>query len=318
MLNKLKIELYKHGMHLGCNVRYNTNLNYFILGIRFGHCVININKTLLLLKKAILFLKTLASNSGSILFYHTMFKSLNYTYKSSLLNIVLRSNQSMIIYSWLYGSINNYFFTFNRFIKDIIGHWTIDDSYLNSKNVDIINQWKLINNKKVINNKLNKRMKTTMFLKKICNNSIYNVLKQKKLFKFKYFFLKMCYLMIEKTYNYHFYNKEDNIDGLNNKLNKKILFYWRLLLYYNNFKTFFELPDAFFCVSPDNNDLPLREVANSGEIVTIGLVDTNSKFEFINYPIICNDDSIIIAFFFFYLFNNIFLETQLSIYNQFK
>ena len=55
MLNKLKIELYKHGMHLGCNVRYNTNLNYFILGIRFGHCVININKTLLLLKKLLLY-----------------------------------------------------------------------------------------------------------------------------------------------------------------------------------------------------------------------------------------------------------------------
>ena len=99
MVNKLKLELYKHGMHLGCNIRYNTNLNYFILGTRFGYCIININRSLLLLKKAISFLKILASNSGSILFYHTMFKSLNDTHKSSLLNIVLKSNQSMIIHS---------------------------------------------------------------------------------------------------------------------------------------------------------------------------------------------------------------------------
>ena len=98
MRKNLLFELYRYGMHLGSNNSYNTNLNYFVLGTRFSYAIINMNKSFFLIKKVILFLKTLSLNQGSICFYHTLFSSMNFIYKTCLLNIVLKSYQSMIVY----------------------------------------------------------------------------------------------------------------------------------------------------------------------------------------------------------------------------
>lgn len=98
MRKDLLLELYKYGMHLGSNNFYNTNLNYFVLGTRFNYAIINMNKSFYTIKKVILFLKTLASNQGSICFYHTLFNSMNFIHRTCLLSIVLRSYQSMIVH----------------------------------------------------------------------------------------------------------------------------------------------------------------------------------------------------------------------------
>jgi ribosomal protein S2 len=63
--------------------------------------------------------------------------------------------------------------------------------------------------------------------------------------------------------------------------------------------------------------LPLKEYNNSG-FVSIGLIDTDCKINNVNYPIISNDDSLMIVIFYFSLFSNLFLENKLNIYNIFN
>lgn len=347
MRRDLLLELYKYGMHLGSNHSYNTNLNYFVIGTRFNYAIIDINKSFYTIKKVLLFLKTLSSNQGTICFYHTLFSSMNLIYKTCLLNIVLKSFQSMIVHPWLYGSVNNYFFSFFFFIKDIIHLWTKENTFTESSKDDSLDLFdeEFSSLKKVLpmNFKLNslkhkytyelasnwshsqpdkaslQGKNSVHFIKQVCNNTLHTMLKQQKMFKFKHFFLRFFFFIHEKKKDYLFLNKQLDINDYLSKINKRVLFYWRLLLYYKYFQSFFELPDCFFIVFPDGNDTPLKEVSRSNEIISIGLVDTNSNINNIHYPIVVNDDSMIIIFFFFTLFSNLFLKSKMSTYtNLFK
>ena len=122
--------------------------------------------------------------------------------------------------------------------------------------------------------------------------------------------------MSVKKKDYVFANKQMDLNSISGKIGKRILFYWRLLLYYKCFNNFFELPDSFFFIFPDNNTSPIRETTNSGEIVTLGLVDTNSNYEYLHYPIIINDDSLLIICFFITLICNIFIEAKVNIFKN--
>lgn len=85
------------------------------------------------------------------------------------------------------------------------------------------------------------------------------------------------------------------------------------MLYYKYFKNLFILPDAFFIVSPDGNKTPLNEVNRSGEIISIGLVDTDHSTKILpHYSLFSNDDSVLISYFFFNLFCNLYLLNYLS------
>lgn len=78
-----------------------------------------------------------------------------------------------------------------------------------------------------------------------------------------------------------------------------------------------QIPDALFSVFPNNNDFAVNEFSSYG-LVSIGLVDTNCNIQNMNYPILSNDDSLIIVLFYFNLFSNFFLENKLNIYNYLR
>lgn len=124
------------------------------------------------------------------------------------------------------------------------------------------------------------------------------------------------YWMVEKETDNLFINKIELINSYTNKFNKRVTSYWRLLIYYKYFQSIYKLPDAFFFISPDNNIKPIREVASTNELITIGLVDTDGDETLLNYPICCNDDSSLIVCFFITLFSEIFMASKINIYTS--
>ena len=86
-------------MHLGSLSPYNSNLNYYLLGNRFNFNIINLNKSFLLLKKALLFVRRLSMTNGSLLFYYSKYTSLNIVHKCVLLSCCKNSQQQIITYN---------------------------------------------------------------------------------------------------------------------------------------------------------------------------------------------------------------------------
>ncbi len=357
MLKKTLLHrLYIYNMHLGHSDSNNSQLNYYILGKRFNFFIINMNKTFLLLKKVLFFIKKLSLNSGLLLFHYSKYGVIELIYKCVLLSIVKQSNQSLVTYNWIYGSISNYFFSFYNIIRDIMNTWFLRNQYLlyldknqnkytNYQNEDkkhnIFEYIFLTSTKFYSKVKKNESynlwyeewikrqegygvwdgkrqaLKKTDFIKQLSLNNLNNVLKKKKMLNFKYLFLKLFYYINLKkkdpfflNLEYTFYLKYDNI-------HKIFISYWRFLLYFKHFNNYLQLPDALFSVFPNNNDLALNEFS-SANLVSIGLVDTNCNIKNMHYPIISNDDSLIIILFYFNLFSNFFLENKLNIYNYFK
>lgn len=95
----LLLKLYNYNMHIGSISSYNSKLNYFIFGKRYDFYIINMNKSFILLKKALLFLDNLSLNNGSLLFYYSDYTKLNIIYKCVLLSICKNSNQQLITYN---------------------------------------------------------------------------------------------------------------------------------------------------------------------------------------------------------------------------
>jgi len=357
MFNKTLMEkLFFYNMHIGHKTVYNSQLNYYILGQRFNFFIIDLSKSFLLLKKVLLFLKHLAINNGTLLFYYSQYSNLSLIYKCVLLSISKSSNQQLVTYNWVYGTITNYFFMFFYFIRDITETWVIKSSYLfnfkknhndyynhnidernytsfqhtfftykdSSKNLKKkklyetwYNQWIKKQNSYDIWQYKKKALKQTNFLKQCCLNDFNNIFKKKKMFNFKYFFLKLFYYLNLKKKDPFFLKNETVFLLKYSNIHKRFLYYWRFMLYFKYFNNYLNLPDAMFSIFPDNNDLPMNEYS-SNNLVSISLIDTNSQYSNIHYPIISNDDSLVIVLFYFTLFSNIFLENQLSLYNFFK
>lgn len=164
-----------------------------------------------------------------------------------------------------------------------------------------------------------KSLKVNNFLRQLCLNDINNVLKKKKMLNFKYLFLKLFYYIYLKKKDPFLLNidltKLDFLDE--DEIHGKFLSYWRFILYFKYFSNYYQVPDALFSVFPENNDMVINEYS-SANYVSIGLIDTVSSIKNVNYPIISNDDSLIVIIFYFTLFSNLFLENKLNIYNFFR
>lgn len=131
MIKKSVIErLYLYNIHIGHLGFYNSKLNYYFLGKRFNYIIIDMNKTFILLKKALCFVKNLSLKNGSILFNYSQYLNLNLIYKCILLSIAKHSNQQLITHNWVYSSIGNFFFSFYDFIKELAYIWVFKNRYL--------------------------------------------------------------------------------------------------------------------------------------------------------------------------------------------
>ena len=85
------------------------------------------------------------------------------------------------------------------------------------------------------------------------------------------------------------------------------------MLYFKYFNNYYNLPDALFPIHPNKNILPIKEYS-SVSLASIGLIDTDCNTDGVNYPIICNDDSLMIVVFYFTLFSNIFIDSKINIH----
>lgn len=160
-------------------------------------------------------------------------------------------------------------------------------------------------------------MKHYAFLRKFCLSQMSSIWKRTHLFKFRLLFLQMYFYLEEKKEDPFFWNKKKDYISFYDAIHRKFIPFWRLLLYFKYLNTLFNIPDALFCVFPDLNDIPIREYnSTSNELVSIGLVDTNFTPERVQYPIISNDDSIVLAFFYTSLFFNIFWENRVLLYTK--
>lgn len=162
-----------------------------------------------------------------------------------------------------------------------------------------------------------KATKETTLFRKMCFNNINTIWKQKKVHSFKYLFLKMFYFIYLKKKDPFIF--EESIDKEIESINTNVVYklfqkYWRFILYFKYFNNFYTLPDALFTMFPNKNNLPAIEYSTAG-LVSIGVLDTDCDLKGINYPLISNDDSLVIVLFYFTLFSNIFLINQLNIYN---
>lgn len=349
MISKLLLKrLFVYNMHIGHYGAYNSNLNNYVLGKRLNYVIFNLNSTLILLKRALLFLKVLASRNGSLLFFYSKYTYLNLMFKCVLLSITTKCSQPIITNKWIYGSVSNYFFSFFYLIRDVTTKWMRNTTYLFNYGKDQNNYYKhsiddntyvyfgylFFSNDvsfKGINlfdkvytwyHKWVKLQKSydlweykkeahthRIFIEQLCLNDINNAFKHKEMIKFKYFFIKL-FFYINKKHKDYFLDEY----YVNDYLNTRLKYYWRVLLYFKYFNNYLKVPDALFSIFPNNNDVPLNEFS-AANLVSMGLVDSKSSISNIHYPIISNDDSFIIVLFYFTLFCNVYLESKLSIYN---
>lgn len=352
MLHRSLIKkLFVYNMHLGHYGSSNSDLNSYVLGKRFNFVIFNLNNTFMLLKKALLFIKLLSTSNGDLLFYYSKYTDLSLTYKCVLLSLTTRIAQPIITNRWVYGSVSNYFFSFFYLLQEVTTTWmrstsflfnygkdqnrhyshSIDDNtyvyfgYLFFSNEDKYegvqlfdkayawyNRW--VNLQKSYEIWEYKKAASThrIFLEQLCLNDINNAFKHKQMLKFKFFFIKLFYY-INKKHKDFFLDEE----YLETHLSDRLKHYWRVLLYFKHFNNYMQVPDALLSVFPDNNDSPLNEFS-SANLVSIGVVDSNSTVSNIMYPIISNDDSFLIVLFYFTLFSSVYLESKLSMYTNLK
>ena len=97
MISKTLLKrLFVYNMHIGHYGAYNSNLNNYVLGRRLNYVILDLNSTLILLKKALLFLKVLASRNGYLLFFYSKYTYLNLMFKCVLLSITTKCTQPII------------------------------------------------------------------------------------------------------------------------------------------------------------------------------------------------------------------------------
>jgi ribosomal protein S2 len=110
--------LFSLGAHIG-HLRADSysGLSYFLLGTRSFFTVFDLQKTVPLIKNALMFLEQLVGAFGHALFCYSGVAILNSHIKYFLINIVQDKNQSFSYWRWAPGCITNYRIVFLRLIK---------------------------------------------------------------------------------------------------------------------------------------------------------------------------------------------------------
>jgi small subunit ribosomal protein S2 len=85
--------------------------------------------------------------------------------------------------------------------------------------------------------------------------------------------------------------------------------FWRLLAVFKMYKFCNKLPDVLVYINPKKDYSPVRECNYLG-IPVVGTVDTDNSYHKISYPIVSNDDSILLSLFYFELLSKAYEEGQ--------
>lgn len=264
--------LFELGVHLGSikNKSLSTS-NFFIIGTRNDVDLIDLNKTVFVLKKSLYFMKQLGRVNGRILFHHTNLHSYSYYVKLFLINLLVnKGEQSFFDEKWSFGQLSNFRIHALKMLNEL---FSIKDAISDS----------------FVINKDSKKTKST----KLVGSSDILKLDVPKNFKFLDLLLRILFLTYLKYMN-----------GINWDIHFDIMKkYWRFVLFFKFFNNFNQLPDVFVLINPNHYYSPLLETSRL-QIPIISLVDTDNSNNFITYPIFSNDDSIILVLFYFQLFIN--------------
>ena len=97
-------QLLEAGVHFGHQTRYwNPKMAPYIFGVRSGIHIINLEKTLPLLREAMKFLEETAANRGVVLFVGT-----KKTARKAVQEEATRSGMPYVNYRWLGGTLTNF------------------------------------------------------------------------------------------------------------------------------------------------------------------------------------------------------------------
>jgi hypothetical protein len=352
-------------VHIGSTDMHSTDLNYYVLGKRAGHKIIDLFKVYGVIQNVLYMLKGVAKNYGYMCFFTTTYASLLLIERCALVSLSLVSYQSILIYEWVYGYVNNYYFCIHYFFKDLfrlVLKYTlpifgigIADDYKNllaydyhekdiwdsattakiEKHVNRFgfrSDWEDYYKRsrhhdeglgiKMVLDRISARWgigKYYYFIRSLrsSRNFTTSFRKNKFFYTFRYFLLKLFYFLDERKKDVFFWSEDDDREeeGVLCRIHSKLIFYWRLLLYFKYFQSIFVLPDVFFCVYMDGNELPVKEACRRA--ITIGLVDTCSPIGAVHYPIVHNSSSMTIIIFYLSLFCSVFTKFNVTLYSKF-
>lgn len=95
---------------------------------------------------------------------------------------------------------------------------------------------------------------------------------------------------------------------------KKMLLYWKMIIFFRYFSHYFWSPDVVIGLNPNGGYSAVSEYG-SHRLASISAVDTDGTFKGISYAIPSNDDSLSIAAFYFNLFINAYEKGRLTRYH---
>jgi ribosomal protein S2 len=263
----LKNKLMGLGLHLGHSRVVNLKIpNTWVLGLRRGYFVFNLDFTIFYLQKALFFLKETNFFFSTTLFYYSKLQSdsaFELTTRAFLKNSFLDVPGCSFIYlKWSPGLISNYKICFLDFIDFVTKQITVSGYSLKQP--------------------MNFRVR---YISKITSANYFIIL-----------FFKVFYILEERI------NINNTVDILSEY--KKLAHLLRIFVFLRFWKSFFWIPDTLCMVNTNAVSSPVHEF-NTLKLPVVSTVDSNNNLYGISYPVPMNDDSMITIVFITILFLNV-------------
>jgi len=116
-----KNRLFELGAHVGARVRSESRyIFYYTVGRRRDRFVLNMNLTILVLRRACLFMKKIGEADGNVLFFYSELYKDPHAINYALSSIVYTHGHSVVNKRWSPGMLSNYFTTFRTVMSLII------------------------------------------------------------------------------------------------------------------------------------------------------------------------------------------------------
>lgn len=117
-LNVISNSLCSLGAHLGhLKVDAYHSLSYYVLGNRSSFMIIDLDKTVPMLKSALVFFEHMVNNYGHAVFCHSNIVHFSLQLNNYVSRLVDARNQSFSYWRWVPGCITNYRYVFLRLVE---------------------------------------------------------------------------------------------------------------------------------------------------------------------------------------------------------
>lgn len=192
----------------------------------------------------------------------------------------------------------------NRLVRAWYKRWWARDSlatqrYLGSTRV-LMNVWSDYN-----------------FFRNWCMKDMKNHFWLKQYSSFKNILIKTFYFLDKKKkepFEAHNIHPKELINTDPKLIHPRFNKYWRYLLYFKYFNSYYNVPDALCAVLPNGDYTPSNEFVSCG-LASIAIVDSDFPTTSYTYPILSNNSSMAIVAFYFTLFINLYIQNTQYLYH---